>query len=123
VAPQQSRPFTVALPPIVPQPGVEYWLDLAFALKADRPWAKAGHVLAREQLKLPFGRPAPAFATAGLPELSVAGGTRAVEVSGRDFAYGFDPASGLLTSIRRCSPARCGPISGARPTTTTAAAT
>ncbi len=101
VAPRQSKPFTVALPPITPEPGVEYWLDLVFALKADRPWAKAGHVLAREQLKLPFGRPAPAFATAGLPELSVAGGTRAIEVSGRDFAYGFDPATGLLTSIRR----------------------
>ena len=37
----------VPLPAITPEPGVEYWLDVTFALKADTPWAKAGHVLAR----------------------------------------------------------------------------
>ena len=51
IAPHATKPITVPLPAIAPEPGVEYWLDLTFALKADTPWAKAGHVLAREQLR------------------------------------------------------------------------
>ena len=90
----------VPLPAITPEPGVEYWLDLTFALKADTPWAKAGLVLAQEQLRLPLAKPAPPLATAALPELPVTGGTRLVTVKGADFAYGFDPATGLLTSIQ-----------------------
>jgi beta-galactosidase len=100
VPPHAPRPFAVPLPAITPEPGVEYWLDLTFALPADTQWARKGHVLAREQLRLPFERPAPAFTTAGLPELTVTGGTRLVTVKGAAFAYGFDPATGLLTSIQ-----------------------
>ena len=100
IAPHATRTLTLPLPPVVAEPGVEYWLDLVFTLKADTAWAKAGHVLARQQLALPPGKPAPPLATASLPELSIAGGTRSVVVRGRDFAYGFDPATGLLTSIQ-----------------------
>ena len=100
VAPHASRTITVPVPAIAPEPGVEYWLDLVFALKADAPWAKAGLVLAHDQYALAPAKPAPALATAGQPELTVTGGTRTVEVKGADFAYGFDPATGLLTSIK-----------------------
>ena len=100
VAPHATKQVTVPIPAITPEPGVEYWLDVTFALKADTPWAKAGHVLAREQMKLPLAKPAPALAAAALPELTVTGGTKAVVVKGADFAYGFDPATGLLTSVQ-----------------------
>jgi beta-galactosidase len=100
VPPHGEKAFTIPLPEIVPEPGVEYWLDFAFTLAADTPWAQKGHLLAREQLRLPLEKPAPALATAGLPALAVAGGTRLVTVTGAGFAYGFDPATGLLTSIR-----------------------
>ena len=100
VLPHATKPFTVPLPAIAPEPGVEYWLDLTFALGSDTRWAKKGHVLAREQLRLPFEKPAPTFATAGLPELAVTGGTKQITVKGPAFAYGFDPATGLLSSIQ-----------------------
>jgi beta-galactosidase len=100
VAPHASKTIAVPVPAITPEPGVEYWLDLVFALKADTPWAKAGLVLAHDQHALVPARPAPALATAGLPDLAVTGGAKAVEVKGADFAYGFDPATGLLVSIR-----------------------
>jgi beta-galactosidase len=100
VAPHASKTITVPLPAIAREPGVEYWLDLVFTLKADTPWAKAGLVLAHEQYALAPKEPAPALAVTGLPELAVTGGTKTVEVKGADFAYGFDTASGLLTSIR-----------------------
>jgi beta-galactosidase len=100
VPPHASRTLTVPLPGIAPEPGVEYWLDLVFALKAEMPWAKAGLVLAHDQYRLPFAAPGPALAEGHLPPLALAGGEKSVEVKGADFAYGFDPASGLLTSIR-----------------------
>jgi beta-galactosidase len=100
VSPHAEKPFTIPMPEIAAEPGVEYWLDLAFALRADTRWAKKGHVLAREQIRLPIEKAAPAFATAGLPVLSVTGGTRLVTVKGAGFAYGFDPATGLLSSIQ-----------------------
>jgi beta-galactosidase len=100
VAPHGSKTVAVPVPAITPEPGVEYWLDLVFALKADMPWAKAGLVLAHDQYSLRPTTPSPVLATTGLPALTVTGGPSAVEVKGADFAYGFDPASGLLTSIR-----------------------
>ncbi len=128
VPPHATKPLTVPLPAITPEPGVEYWLDLIFALKADTPWAKAGLVLAHEQLPLAPAKPAPPLATAALPELTVTGGAQAGRRSGA-------PTSRTASTRRRacsprssrrawsCWPARCGPTSGARPTTTTAAAT
>ncbi len=102
IAPRASKTIVVPLPPITPEPGVEYWLDLFFELSADAPWAPAGHVLARQQLKLPIAKGAPAFTTAALPELAVTGATTGttIHVKGPDFAYGFDAATGLLTSIQ-----------------------
>jgi beta-galactosidase len=100
IAPHATKQVTVPVPPVAAQPGVEYWLDVTFSLKADTPWAKAGHVLAREQMRLPLAKPALAFATGALPELAVTGGTKAIVVKGADFSYGFDPATGLLTSIQ-----------------------
>ena len=99
LAPHGKTEINVPMPKVTPEPGVEYWLDVAFSLKADAPWAKAGHVLARHQMKLPFASPAPAFATNALPELTVAPGAKTLFVRGPGFAYGFDRATGLLTSI------------------------
>jgi beta-galactosidase len=100
VAPHGAMPLRVPLPPIAPEPGVEYWLDLRFVSKADTAWARTGHVLAEEQLKLPLEKPSPALATTSLPPLTVTGGSKSVSVKGTDFAYGFDPATGLLASVQ-----------------------
>jgi beta-galactosidase len=95
IPPHAKQPVTVPIPAITPEPGVEHWLDLTFALKADTPWAKKGLVLAREKLRLPIEKPAPTFPPTTLPELAVTGGTSQVTVRGTDFAYGFDPSTGL----------------------------
>jgi beta-galactosidase len=100
VAPHATRELSIALPPIAPEPGVEYWLDLIFLLKSDTPWARTGHVLAWEQLALPLEAPA-ARLGGGLPELTVVGGPAAVEVRGPGFSAGFDPRTGLLSSLKR----------------------
>jgi beta-galactosidase len=102
VAPRASADVSLDLPPVTAEPGVEYWLDLTFALKADTSWAKAGHVLAREELKLPVEEPKTALPTAALPPLTVQGDpTSRIEVQGPHFSVGFDPATGLLASLKR----------------------
>jgi beta-galactosidase len=100
IAPHEAKTFDIALPSLTAEPGVEYWLDLVFELAADTPWAKAGHVVAREQMKLPLSAPAPTVAAGELGELQVTGAGPVV-VRGSGFSYGFDPASGLVTSIRK----------------------
>ena len=55
----QEKEFTVALPAVTPEPGVEYWLNLSFVLKNDAAWAKKGHEIAWEQFRLPWETPAP----------------------------------------------------------------
>ncbi len=102
IAPHAGKTMVVPLPRVTPEAGVEYWLDLFVELSQDEPWAPAGHVLARQQLRLPIAKGAPVFSAAGLPELAVSGATTGttIHVKGPDFAYGFDAASGLLTSIQ-----------------------
>ena len=38
LGPREGKEVTLPLPPITPQPGVGYFLDLSFRLKADAPW-------------------------------------------------------------------------------------
>ncbi len=63
VLPHATKPFTVPLPAITPEPGVEYWLDLTFALKADTPvgeeGARAGARAAPVAVREARARPSP----------------------------------------------------------------
>ena len=40
--PRDAREIRIPMPQIRPDPGVEYWLNLRFALKGDTLWAKKG---------------------------------------------------------------------------------
>ena len=53
LAPRETKAVQVPVKPITPEADVEYFLDLSFRLKEDRPWANKGHELAWEQFKLP----------------------------------------------------------------------
>ena len=60
LAPQASAEIQLDLPAIKLRPGAEYHLNLEFPQGADRPWARADHIVAREQLALAWTTPAPA---------------------------------------------------------------
>jgi beta-galactosidase len=85
VGPHATEELSIDLPPIAPEPGVEYWLDLVLLLKSDT---------------LPLEAPAVRLG-GGLPELTVVGGPTSVEVRGPGFSAGFDPRTGLLRSLKR----------------------
>jgi len=97
INPHAEKEFTLPLPPITPEPGMEYWLDVSFRLKHDTPWAKKGHEISWEQFKLPFEAPARPMDTSRFPPLAVSDRGGIARFSGPDFALSFDKQSGLIT--------------------------
>jgi len=98
IAPGQEKEFKLPLPKIEPKPGVEYWLDLSFRLKAATPWAPAGHEVGWEQFRLPVSVPAVKTDLSKAPALAVAEKQGEVTVTGTGFSVRFDKASGMITS-------------------------
>ncbi|MCB1130359.1 MAG: DUF4981 domain-containing protein [Verrucomicrobiae bacterium] len=52
LAPQSAAEIVIPLPNLDPLPGAEYHLDLEYPQVGDKPWAKAGLIVARDQLTL-----------------------------------------------------------------------
>jgi len=98
VAPRQEKTFTLALPSITAEPGVEIWLNVSFVLKTDTLWAKKGFEVAWDQFALPSApkaAPAPAAATGAL---RVVDDAAVVHFSGTDWALTFDKVTGTIAS-------------------------
>ncbi|HUJ45424.1 MAG TPA: glycoside hydrolase family 2 TIM barrel-domain containing protein [Opitutaceae bacterium] len=99
LAPREKRSIALAVQPVVPAPGTEYWLEVSFKLKAATLWADAGHEVAWEQFELPWSAPAPAPAR-DLPPLRLADSPGRVTVSGDGFSAAIDRRTGLLISLK-----------------------
>lgn len=81
-------------------PGTEYWLDIEFINPESTTYADSGHVVARDQLAVPFDVPEPPeIELAGLPPLSVSESNNEVIVSGEEFEYTFEKDAGTLSSM------------------------
>ncbi|MCA8950070.1 MAG: DUF4981 domain-containing protein, partial [Planctomycetes bacterium] len=94
VPPRESRPLTLPLAAVTRRRGCEYFVDVRFALPADTGWAEAGHVVAREQLALPF-EPDPGRADVGPMRGAV---ERPLEFGQGRCTARFSPRTGLLES-------------------------
>lgn len=100
LAPRTKQTIAVPVAAISPAPGVEYFLEISFKLKADAPWAPAGHEVAWDQFKLPISAPAIAVpADKSLAPLQLTRDATAIIVRGGNFRATFATASGLLTSL------------------------
>lgn len=75
----------------------EYFLNLSFSLKYDTPWAKAGHVVAYSQLKVPSSVIREKKRTATGIETAESDFEITIETS--DVIYTFDKLGGTLSSI------------------------
>ena len=100
LGPRETAEITLPLPAITPQPGVEYFLDVSWTLKANAPWGgRAGDEMAFDQFKLPAERPAsPAEAVPGA-KLILVDSEDGVTIRGQSFAVQFDKASGTMRSL------------------------
>jgi len=93
----QVEELTLPLRRPAARPGAEYFLKVTFALAADTPWARRGHVVAWDQFEMPYGgRAVPARDAASAPALDVNETAEAVTLRGPRFSARIGKASGAL---------------------------
>jgi len=101
LGPREKHEVTLPIGAIVPEPGVEYFLELSFRLKKATAWGgRAGDEMAYDQFKLPIHKASVAAAvpaTATAPVLTDAADRITVEARGAKAV--FDKTSGTLTSL------------------------
>ncbi len=99
IGPREEKDYNIPMPKIDAQPGVEYWLNISFALKHDTSWAPMGHEIGWDQFKLPVSKPKaedkPATAA-----LAVKDDDETATISGKGFSVRFDKKAGVLTEYR-----------------------
>ena len=100
-APGTEQSVALALPAIVAQPGVEYFLRVSFKLAKDDLWAKAGHEVAWQQFKLPAATPAPVADDTAMKPLTLKQDGSSMAVTGAGFAVMFDKATGVISALER----------------------
>jgi beta-galactosidase len=103
LAPRQQKTVALGLPILQAEPGVEYFLNVSFALKRETAWAKRGFEIGWEQWPLPLPPvPATSPAVSDVPAPSwplwIAEDGTLVRITGREFALVFDRLNGLITS-------------------------
>jgi beta-galactosidase len=92
--PREEKTFTLPLPAITPEPGVEYWLNMSFVLAADTRWAPKGHEVAWDQFALPFQAPKSQIQTG--PSLRMADEPEFTWFGGPDWGLRFDKVTGTI---------------------------
>jgi len=98
LAPGAAKDVEIAIKPFEPEPGVEYFLEIAFMLNHKTPWADAGHEIAWDEFKLPDFAPARVLTTHDLPAIHWTADTNGAVVTSKDFQIVFDEVSGGIKS-------------------------
>jgi len=101
IAPGSEQTVALPLPTIAAKPGVEYFLRVSFKLAHDELWAKAGHEIAWQQLKLSAAAPAPVADVAAMKPVTLKQDGAGIDVSGEGFAVKFDKATGFVSALER----------------------
>lgn len=78
----------------------QYWLTLSFKLREDKIWAKRGHVVAWEQVSVPFvTSPGSPINTTLLPEMKKTQNEKEVNITGKNFSVSFSKTAGTISSL------------------------
>jgi beta-galactosidase len=100
IAPLASQDVTLPMTKVVPAAGDEYFLKVLFKLKNDEIWAKRGHVVASEQMKVPFDIPSIADLNVDLMNaLTLEENGDIVTISGKSFKMNFSKTAGTITDL------------------------
>ena len=97
--PREEKEYKLELPKIDAKPGVEYWLNIRFALKRATPWAPLGHEIAWEQFQLPASQAA-APVKPVTSALVIKDEASEATFTGKAFSVRFDKKEGVLTQYR-----------------------
>lgn len=90
------------LPVVTPiiYPGKEYRLEFTVKLKKEEIWAKKGHVVAWEQIELPWKKIESLPQTVSDKQLKISDNDTVLQIAGTDFAYKFSKKAGELISMK-----------------------
>ncbi len=100
LAPGKSTTVTVPFEKPIVTPGAEYWLRVEFTLKTDTRWAKRGHVMAWQQMSVPFdAAPVPVMDSVQLPPLTLAESENEVAITGKNFNMTFNKTIGTIQQL------------------------
>jgi len=99
IPPGTEREYSIPLPKFQPEPGLEYWLNLSFTLKAATAWAPAGYEIGWEQFLLPAQAPARPR-TPPKASLKIEEDAGEARFAGPRFSVRLDKAAGLLLDYR-----------------------
>ena len=99
LAPGESGIFRADLPPVQEVPGIEYILDFNAFQKNDEGLLRAGTLLARDQVRLPFYRPLES-GIQGKSTIVEDKGGQVIFSCGKGIIAGFNRSSGSLSSVK-----------------------
>ena len=100
LAPTEETVVTVPLKTPKIEIGVEYHLNISFALAKDSPWAKKGHIVAWDQIEVPFAtQEAPKTDVASMSSVEFKQDSNGLTVTGKDFALNIN-GDGLIDSLK-----------------------
>jgi beta-galactosidase len=100
IAPGESKEVTIPVERFVPEAGSEYFLKIIFSLKTDELWAKRGHIVASEQLKLPVeAQSSTALNPDEMPALVMEESGDNVTIKGNSFKMNFSRTAGTITDL------------------------
>lgn len=101
IPPGEEREFKLALPKFEPEAGVEYWVNVSFALSHDTAWAPKGHEIAWDQMAIPVSAPAPAgFRYSRQLLLDVKDEPGFTTFSGKNWSMRLDKENAVITDYR-----------------------
>lgn len=101
IPPQSEKSVTLDMRLPEPEPGREYFLNLALIRKQDHSLLKAGFQAAVEQIPLPIEvLPVVSTKTESLPRLNLRQTDAAAEIGGEDFSIVFDLKTGEMVTWR-----------------------
>ncbi len=98
-APGAKVPVDLALAPLIPAPGADYFLNVDLAQTAATAWSAPGHIIGWNQFALPAaaGR-RPVQRIADMPELTLSEHDDGLFLSGPRFTASFSRKTGTLTA-------------------------
>ena len=103
VAPGESVSLTLPFTKPSLRAGAAYWLSLSLTLRRDAVWARKGHVVAYEQLRVPYEVAArsaiPVIPADDLPPVNTEEDANAETIYGKAFTVSFDKKTGVLSSL------------------------
>jgi len=100
VNPRSTKEFTLDYKkPKYVKAGSSYQLDFDFRLKNSQHWAKAGHSIAHDQIRLNLGEGySPKINIASLPKQTTTESDGTLKVTGSDFSVEINTKNGMITN-------------------------